>query len=249
MTVTASDLLNIPISNSAIRWAAYTSLKKFPHTSSGTRPRSAQEILDNLFRGDLAKSALIEYLKSKGVPIPWEYDKIRTDNFTSYNPHGYHFIANKSKIECNSSLYPEGKNRITAIDCDIKVTAGDGQKIWTYPLDHKFDITVQMYYDTDATGLIEKFNAVELKEIANEIKSEKDSVLDDVINSLSPQSRYGNTLIGYGWATKNDIERFRLTNKAAGLPQTWSHRNNTRTYWNCKIRDTNPFRTLHESIS
>jgi hypothetical protein len=248
MSVTATDLINIPISTSAIRWATYTSVKKFPHTSQGTRNRSALEKLDNLFRGDLAKNALIEYLQSRGVTISQEYDRVRTDNFTSYNPVGFHFIANDTKIESNSSLFPYGKNKHTALDCDIKVTAGDGSKIWTLPLHHKFDTTVQMYFDTPKEELSGFFNDQKIKEISLEVESMENPILDEVISSLNAENRYSNTLIGYGWASKQDINQIKLNNTLAGQPTTWSYSGNTRTYWNCKIRDTNPFITLHTNL-
>jgi len=248
MAVNVTDLMRIPVSNTALSWAAYTALKKYPHTYMGTRRRTDMEKLDNLFQGDVAKSALIEYLQSQGVTISQEYDRIRTDNFVNPNSLGYHFIANQSKIECNSSLMPAGHTRVTAIDKDIKITAGDGTRIWTYPLAHHFDIAVQMYFDTNTTGITNQYNRQQIIVMSNQVQSPDDPIITTILAGLNAQNRFTNNLLGYGWATKNDVEQFRLHNEAHGIREYWNYTGNTRTYWNCKIYDTNPFRTLHTNV-
>nr|WP_304219963.1 hypothetical protein [Fredinandcohnia onubensis] len=247
MPVTVANLINIPVSNAAIRWAAYTSLKKFPHTSQGIRPRPPLVILDNLFQGDLAKSALIEYFLVNSVAITQEFDRVRTDNFVNYNTQGFHFIANNSRIEVNSSNIPSGDTVSSAIQRDIKVTASNGGPI-TYPLALPFDITVQLYFDTQPNRITNQYNYQQLVALANEVQSPEDEALDAVVNALNANVRYSHNLIGYGWATTTDIDQIRLNNVRNGRPTTWSYPNNSRTYWRCKIQDTNPFVTLPTSV-
>jgi hypothetical protein len=250
MTVTATDIINIPVSNTALQWAAYTSLKKFPYTTQGIMHRPPLVILDNLFRGDLAKSALIEFLQSRGVTITQEYDRIRTDNFMNARPHEYDFIANQSKIEVNSSAIPARDTRLTALNNDIKVTAGNAGRIYNYPNNFDFDITVQLYFDINSANGINgtQYTKEQLIAISNELESPQDSVLNTIVSNLNAHNRYTNNLFGYGWATANEIEQFRINNRTMGQPLTWSYPGNSRTYWKCEIKDTNPFSILHTSV-
>lgn len=248
MPVTLTDIQQIPISYSNLRWAAFTAIRKLPYTASGMLPRKRMKILDNIFQGDLAKSALINNLISAGVNITQEYDRVRTDNYRYANRLGYHFIANNSKIDVNSSRIPAGYTRHRIINSlDIKVTAqGSAKRPITLPLDLPFDIAVQMYFHTDRI-IDDGISDTELN-LFSTVTSVEDPLIDSILNRLYVQDRYMDNLYGYGWASNGDIEQFRINNSATGMPTTWSIQGYDREYWKCPIGLSNPFNTLHINV-
>ena len=99
----------------------------------------------------MAKNALIEYLSNTGQTITDEYDRMRTDNFTSANTQGYVFRQNGLRVEVNSSKTPNlshsHQQRLNWYD--LKVTAGENGVIHTYPNQLPYDISYQLYFETD----------------------------------------------------------------------------------------------------
>nr|WP_086312672.1 hypothetical protein [Enterococcus sp. 7F3_DIV0205]OTN84681.1 hypothetical protein A5821_000610 [Enterococcus sp. 7F3_DIV0205] len=150
MTVNINDIKKMNISSDALRWAAETSLMKLPYTYNGFVSRSKNEIIDNLFRGDLAKSAVIEYLASIGKNISDEYDSVRNDNFRfpmSDIGRRHHFMMDNYKVELNSSKLPPqisyiNDNRL--LEKDIKITHNNNDQI--EPIFLGYDIVMQLYY-------------------------------------------------------------------------------------------------------
>jgi hypothetical protein len=67
--------------------------------------RTPVELLDNIFMGDLAKNALLEWLKPRCNCVITDYDEMRTDNFKEPDP-GWDFIAGNKhlKAEVKSSI-------------------------------------------------------------------------------------------------------------------------------------------------
>lgn len=253
MTVTVRDIKSIPVDNSSIYWAAYTAAKKFPHTHRGTRERTDLEIIDNLFRGDLAKSCVIDYLMQNGVSISQEYDRVRTDNFRYAKRVGWDFItANNVKVEMNSSLMPYGYNTPTAIinglgnrePLDIKVTARDNtNQEYKLPTNLDFDIAVQVYFSY-VSKAIGNLSQAQRERIDNINRPDDHEGLNLILDLLDVYRRYRNSLHGYAWVSTAQMENIRQQNEASGKPLIYSKPYNRREYWYCKINECNPFDTL-----
>src|SRR5690606_19223537 len=144
-------------------------------------------------------------------------------------------------IEVNSSLFPRNYSQSQALDLDIKITAGNNGRIHTYPLQLPFDVTVQLYFDFQTSFEDQNYSFQQLKNIANQLQSPNDELLNELINRLNSNNRYDTALLAYGWATKNDIENIRLANIQASQSPIWNFQNATRDYWNCRIEDANPY--------
>lgn len=242
MVVTTADIIRIPISTANIQWAAETAIKKFQHTHQGFRgPRN---VLDELFQGDLAKNALISYLTNNGQLITDEYDRVRNDNFTMPNNYGYVFFENGLRVEVNSSKAPNLNHSIQQRLSwyDLKVTAGDNGVIHTMPHQLPYDISYQMYFETDKNQQLPNYNR-----LCNAITGADltdPQVLTQLINQLiidlDVANRYQYNLLGYARVTPTIIENIRLRNQANGQNTTWSFPGATRDFWVCKLRDCDP---------
>jgi hypothetical protein len=236
MAVTVNDIIQIPITNTAIQWAMFTSMKKFPYTVQGMRNRPPLVKLDDLFRGDLAKNAMIEYLHNNGVNIVEEYDRSRTDNYKNPNSRQWHFRTQKHRFEVNSSLIPTNRSANYVVNnFDIKVTVERKNGIVISPTNLSYDVALQLYYHNvpPVRGFIDTTSQ-------NRIRNEEVEVIEELLNI---RNRY-RELYFYAWITTTEIEQFRLSNVALGNPPTYVIPTTNREYWDCKIRNCYTPRTL-----
>lgn len=247
MTVQQKDIIQIPISQNNILWAAETAIRKLPHTFRGFQ--TSRMILDNLFQGDLAKNALIDYLTNQGKTITNEYDSIRTDYFMQANSNGYVFLENGKRVEVNSSKVPNLNHSLSyrLQNYDLKVTAQDTNGVWTFPKDLPYDISYQLYFETDKNYVPSNYQQL-LTAIQQSYKNNNNNInfnniqplISQLIIDLEVKNRFASTLYGYAQTTPQNIEQIRQNNITNGLSPTWSYPNVTREWWICKLKDCSP---------
>lgn len=111
--------------------------------------RTPIELLDNIYMGDIAKNALIDYLRKHSQLEVIDYDEIRTDDFKEHDP-GWDFMIGqkKIKVEVKSSIPPNQESKENIINLrDIKITAShDNGNTWIMPNEIDSDIHVQVYF-------------------------------------------------------------------------------------------------------
>lgn len=236
MTVQNSDIIQIPISQNNILWAAETAIRKLPYTYRGFQTN--RMILDNLFQGDLAKNALIDYLTSQGKTITNEYDQIRTDNFMQPNSNGYVFLENGNRVEVNSSKVPNLNHTVSyrLQNYDLKVTADNNG-----PTGLPYDISYQLYFETDKDYVPSNYQQL-ITAIQQAYRNNNNiqPLISQLIVDLEVQNRFASTLYGYAKTTPQDIEQIRKNNITNGISPTWSYPNATREWWVCKLKDCFP---------
>jgi len=189
--------------------------------------RTPVELLDNIFMGDMAKNALIDYLRSHSSLKVVDYDEIRTDNFQEHDP-GWDFMIGKSKIkvEVKSSIPPNNESRSNLINYrDIKITAShDKGRTWIQPEDIESIIHVQVYFYARTY----KRGYDSFEKLAQDLSRDY-HIIGNVINS----SKYNHPLF-LGWTTKKRIIEYLKT-----LPEnqrTWTFSWTSRIYWRCPIK-------------
>lgn len=242
MPVYAHQIVKIPISEANILWAAETALKKLPHTDRGFD--ASRNMLDNLFQGDLAKNALIDYLTNLGYNITDEYDRVRNDNFNRFNNRGYVFKMNENRVEVNSSKLPNGYNTPASIinNLDLKVTYKDRFNNLTYPSDLKYEYSFQLYFHinpdnrTDYQGILDHIRARNYNEITD--------LIPLLIEELDVYNRYVDNLYGYCYVTPMRVEEIRQQNIMLGRDPYWNFPRADHTWWRCPISECFSFDTL-----
>ncbi|EOH98783.1 hypothetical protein UAY_02051 [Enterococcus moraviensis ATCC BAA-383] len=234
MSVNISDIKKMNISSNALRWAAETSLMKLPYTYNGFVSRSKNEIIDNLFRGDLAKSAVIEYLVSIGKNISDEYDSVRTDNFRypmSNVGRKHHFMMDTFKVELNSSKLPPqisyiNDNRL--LEKDIKITHNTNDHI--EPIFLGYDIVMQLYYNLDNQNYIFNLNPFDISFIENPDNNLSLRV-DRLLKNISVDSL---DLYFFAFVTEQQLRGLSY------FGNLWGFNNANRQFYCCKIKDCSP---------
>lgn len=233
MSVTTSDFLRFNIIPADIASAALTATKKNANVHyTGFMHRSPMKMLDDFFRGDLAKSVFKRFLTSSGITNVVDYDDVRTDGFTNPRLREWHIYVNDDKkIEINSSVIPPkwGLSGIVQSG-DIKIT-----KQGPSPFDLTYDIAVQMYFEP-----IKGYDILKESLIGSLNENNAQTLLPDILDAYD---RY-RVVIGVAWASQNDVENFRLENVRNHRQPTWSFNDSDREYWACKIKDCNPFTTI-----
>lgn len=243
MVVQLQDVLTLPLSRKVIIFAAWTATQKINQTDRGFARRSLPQILQNIFQGDLAKNAFVEWLLSQGISLNriWEYDEVRT-SFRSPNRLGYPIKITKNDgqevtIDVNSSSSDNRTDQSIIDNLDVKVTAGNRNSNLRNPLQLRAEVHVQIYVRP----------RVEMEEIAPE--ELREALLNDQTLTteriLQVRDAYqGDVLFGFGWATRNDIDRFKRRFEQRGERPTWGFWRFRRIYWKCPIRDSRPFQDL-----
>lgn len=243
MTINDRDIVTIPISRSVIDRAAYTAGKKFSTTATGFINREAIVILEDIFRGDLAKLALIEYLESNGVNNIEDYDRVRTDNFLEPNNREWHFRTTRNqnlvRVEVNSSQKPRNYTIDRIInELDIKINAGN-ENVEILPLNHTYDIAVQLYY-YDIPLRSRYYNQ---QQIFNNLNVSDDQIGSRVVKMLNLYTRFDN-IYAYAWRSMQEVDLIRRENIALGNNAKWSFYNSNRLFWKCPIRESNTIAEL-----
>jgi len=156
-----------------------------------------KELLDNIYMGDIAKNALVSYLRSHSISVI-DYDEIRTDNFMEHDP-GWDFKIGKKMItvEVKSSIPPNNEPKSNLIKYrDIKITAShDKGKTWIKPEDIDSNIHIQIYFYTKPyRNGYDSFDT-----LARDISTNY-HLIDKIINA----SKYNEPLFA-GWTTKKNI--------------------------------------------
>lgn len=235
MTVNISDIKKMNISSAALRRAAETSLMKLPYTHNGFVKRSKNEIIDNLFRGDLAKLAIIEYLISIGKNISDEYDSVRIDHFQypmSNVGRKHHFKMDNFKVELNSSKLPPkisyiNDNRL--LEKDIKITHNNKNQV--EPIFLGYDIVMQLYYDLGNRDFVFSLSTNDISFIENtsiDLSLRVDRLLNSVsINSLE--------LYFFAFVTEDKLRELSY------FGDLWSFANADRKFYSCKMKDCIPY--------
>lgn len=240
--VRITDLVVLPVSRQAINWAVTTATQKVIQTDRGFVRRGLAQILQNTFQGDLAKNALIEWLKFGGIANNriWEFDRVRP-HFRSWNRLGYQLKVTKSDghevtIDVNSSMPHQNETDRDIIDrYDVKVTAGSSRNNLRDPSALRSEVFVQIYV-RPRVGMVEETpNRIRDALLAQEMSATR--------RLLQVSQAYGaNILTGFSWATRQDVARFKRRFERRGQRTTWSFWR--RIYWRCPIKSSRPMRTL-----
>ena len=225
--MTIQDISELPVSTAVCEQTMRNVVKKFDNTIvADMYNRTPVELLDNLYMGDLAKNALLDFLQGSRVPNIINYDDIREDDFV--NPDlGWDFIAGikELKVEVKSSIPTLQESREDIIhNRDIKITAchDKNNPQWIFPLEQESDIHVQIYFY--ATPYKEGYNSFE--QLSEDINADWRNV-GRIIN----HTKYNQPLF-FGWNTKQEIEQYTNHDIKTG---TWTFRGTNRQYWKCPI--------------
>lgn len=224
-----SDILALPVTDEVVEKTMINTAKKFSYTYQTLMySRTPIELLDNIYMGDVAKNALVAYLRAHSTLPIIDYDEIRTDGFQTHDP-GWDFMIGESgiKVEVKSSIPPNRESGASLINLrDIKITAShDKGKTWMPPEEIESDVHVQVYFY--ATPYREGYDSFD--KLASDL--EKDY---RIIGRLINASKYNHPLF-LGWTTKKRIIRHLNT-----LPQeqrTWTFAWTSRIYWKSPIKD------------
>lgn len=225
--MTINDVVVLPFGDQILEKTAANVIRKYSHThTSMMYNRTPVELLDNIFMGDLAKNALLEWLKPRCICTITDYDEVRTDNFKEPDP-GWDFMAgNKQlKAEVKSSIPTrnENYNRIIALR-DIKITASQDKGVtWIDPQTLESDIHIQIYFYAKPW----KNGYDNFDKLAGDLTANPD-LIHTVINT----KKYSEPLF-FGWNTKKNIVAY---SKNLDKP-TWSFDKTSRIYWKCPIKE------------
>jgi hypothetical protein len=224
--MTVNDVVILPVNDAILTKTAANAVKKYRYIYSTLMyNRSPVELLDNIFMGDLAKNALLEYLKPLCSQPLIDYDEIRTDNFLEPDP-GWDFKAGikQIKAEVKSSIPTNSESHQAIINKrDIKITAShDKGKTWIQPeaLESELHVQVYFYAKPDKDGY-EQFDTL------YEDVTADSTAIHRIINT----KKYSQPLF-FGWNRKSDIISFVKTKR----PNTWSFDKTSRVYWVCPVK-------------
>ena len=224
--MTEKEIIVLPVTREIIEKTMLNTQKKYSYTYKTLMyNRTLVELLDNIYMGDIAKNALVSYLRSHSISVI-DYDEIRTDNFMEHDP-GWDFKIGKKMItvEVKSSIPPNNEPKSNLIKYrDIKITAShDKGKTWINPEDIDSNIHVQIYFYTKPyRNGYDSFDT-----LARDISTDY-HLIDKIINA----SKYNEPLFA-GWTTKENIIEYLNT-----LPKgqrTWTFSWTSRIYWKCPI--------------
>jgi hypothetical protein len=226
--MTEHDVFYLPVSDAVCEKTMKNVVKKYDNTNkTDMYDRTPVELLDNLYMGDIAKNALLDFLLKSGVTDIIDYDDVRIDNFTNPDP-GWDFIVGKRKlkVEVKSSIPPNQESIADIINKrDIKITAchDKNNPQWIFPLEQESYIHVQIYFY--ATPYKEGYNSFE--QLSKDINADWRNV-GRIIN----HAKYNQPLF-FGWNTKLKIEEYTKHDLKTG---TWTFDWTKRIYWKCPIR-------------
>jgi hypothetical protein len=237
--MTSADIITLPVDAAIKAKTAQNALLKFNFTHPSLMyARSPVEILDNIYMGDLAKNALLAYLRAHCTNPIEDYDEVRTDEFKKPDPSwDYKVGKRRIRLEVKSSIPPNHEARASLVaNRDIKITAShDNGRTWLSPEKLESEIHAQIYFyaKTSPKGA-ETF--AQLTEI---LLKEPES-----IHRLIHSEKYDEPLF-FGWSTKKQIIRFARELK----PPTWSFGKTSRIYWRCPIKEAFTLPYLIETIN
>lgn len=226
--MTVNDVLCLPCNDSILHKTAMNVVKKYNHTHRSLMyGRTPVELLDNLFMGDLAKNALLDYLRTNCKTPIIDYDEVRQDGFTQHDP-GWDFkVGHQSlKLEVKSSIPPNGESIEELVNKrDIKITAShDKGATWIPPTSLESELHAQVYFY--AKPYKEGFVSFDALQLALETNPE---YLHEIINS----KKYSKPLF-LGWNAKQRIIQYH----DSLLPNTWTFGKTSRIYWRCPIKES-----------
>lgn len=220
-----NDIIILPVTQEVMEKTADNVARKYLFTHRSLMyGRTPVELLDNLFMGDLAKNAMLAYLRSTCVRQIIDYDEIRLDQFHNPDP-GWDFkVGNdETKVEIKSSIPPNSEDRQSIVDKrDIKITASHNSGIHLIPpTELESEIHVQIYFYAKPYK-----NGFETFEDLQQVLIQTPQRIHEIINS----KKYDRPLF-FGWETKTNIIEYTKTLE----PNTWSFGRTTRVYWRCPI--------------
>ncbi len=224
--MTINDVLKLPVSEQVIEKTAANTIKKYSHTHTTMMyNRSPVELLDNIFMGDLAKNAMLEWLKLHCNSNITDYDEIRSDNFKEPDP-GWDFIIGnrnqKAEVKSSTPTRKENYERIISLR-DIKITAShDKGKTWIDPNSLESEIHIQIYFYSRPW----KNGYSNFCKLADDLNADH-GIIHSVINT----KKYAEPLF-FGWNIKKNI----ITYSKTFEEPTWSFDKTSRIYWRCPIK-------------
>jgi hypothetical protein len=237
--MTPDDVIILPFNDKILAKTSANAIKKYRYVySTMMYNRTPVELLDNIFMGDLAKNALLEYLRPLCKNPVIDYDEIRTDNFLEPDP-GWDFKvgAKLMKVEVKSSIPTNSEGHQAIINKrDIKITAShDKGKTWIQPDALESEVHVQVYFYAkpfrDGYGQ----SGILYKEVMSD-----NNALHRIINS----DKYRQPLF-FGWNKKQIIINYSQILK----PNTWTFDKTSRIYWRCPIKEALTLPQLVEYIN
>ena len=226
MPFAVQDVIEIPVSDACIEKTMRNVVRKIVYTRrNNIYQRELKQQFEELFRGDLAKNAIIEYLTCQGVNGIIDYDEIRDDDFQ--NPDRWDFKVGNRTVEVRSSIPTNMEDRGTVIrNRDIKIICqGD--------MDNDIrDIHIQIYYYPHNEQVWqEDEDPFELEEIDWE----------EIKEMFNPEA-WGSPLF-FGWNNKESIVDY-----LSMIPirnRKWTFFRARTDYWKCPIREA---RTMDELV-
>ncbi len=202
-------------------------LKKYKHTyTTMMYRRTPVELLENLYMGDLAKNALLEYLRPRCSHSITDFDEVRSDRFLLPDP-GWDMKVGKAqvKLEVKSSIPPNQESPDDIIRLrDIKITAShDNGKTWIKPEEIESEIHVQVYFFTRTSkGVYKDFEL-----LFQDLEREENAIFRILDTSRFKEPRF------FGWNHRKNIIRYTQTLK----PHTWGFPRTKRIYYRCPISE------------
>jgi hypothetical protein len=231
--MTLADVFTLPVDAEIKQKTAQNTAQKFLYTHpSMMYKRTPIQILDNIYMGDLAKNALLAYLRSNCINPIQDYDEIRTDGFQKPDPSwDYKVGKRRIKLEVKSSIPPRNETQASLIqNRDIKITAShDKGRTWLQPEKLESEIHTQIFFYAKPC----KTNAATHQEVNNMIQDTPEAV-----HQFLESERYNEPLF-FGWTTKKSI----IQCSRQLEPATWTFEKTSRIYWRCPIKEafTLPF--------
>lgn len=224
----AEEVYYLPVDDAVIYKTLRNVVKKYDNTDKTLMyERTPVELLDNLYMGDIAKNALINYLRMSGIDTVVDYDDIRTDNFLNPDP-GWDFIVGrrKVKVEVKSSIPPNNESVADIVSKrDIKITAALDKEnpVIILPENLESHVHAQIYFY--ATPYKKGYN--DFDSLSRVINADYRQVAD-IINA----EKYNQPLF-LGWNTKDEIIKYTHGDVEH---HTWTFSWTKRLYWSCPIK-------------
>lgn len=239
--MTTHEVQALPFNEEIVAKTIQNTVKKYKYTKKELMyRRTPVELLDNIFMGDLAKNALLYYLKTKTNTPIFDYDDLRTDAFKKPDPNwDFYFLLNEKQIkaEVKSSIPTRNESPENVIkNRDIKITAShDNGKNWLQPTDLEAILHFQIYFygvKTYRNGFddFDKLYA-EIAEKPNRIRQ------------ILKIEKYKKPLF-FGWCSKKEIQHFKNTLS----PNTWTFPSTKRIYWRAPIAAAHDLPYLFELL-
>jgi hypothetical protein len=237
--MTQNDIIKLPVTSTIVDKTATNTINKYSHTNKSLMyGRTPVELLDNIYMGDMAKNAILEYLRANCSNPIVDYDEIRTDNFLEADP-GWDFLVGNTriKVEVKSSTPPNGENHIDIINKrDIKITASHNNGANMIPPESiESDIHIQIYFY--AKPYKNGYNDFQV--LQNDLTADPNCI-HKIINS----PKYNEPLF-FGWDTKTNIIKYVNTLN----PSTWTFSWTSRVYWRCPINQAMTLQQLVDFIN